>query len=169
MDLPKRKPTRLNNYSYSNDGSYFITVCTKDKQKLLCDIVGFGACDEPKIILKSHGLIAEKYINLMNCKYNNLFIDKYVIMPNHIHFLITIQNSENTNGSSQASNPTNEIIPKFISLFKRYCNREYGDNIWQKSYNDHIIRGEKDYMEIWEYIDTNTYRWAVKSERKYEY
>lgn len=53
----------------------------------------------------------------------------------------------------------NSIVAKFIYTFKRFCNKEYGDNIWQRMSNDHIIRGEKDYQKIWEYIDTNVIRW----------
>lgn len=57
------------------------------------------------------------------------------------------------------THPTNETIPKFVSLFKRYCNREFGYNIWQKSYNDHIIRDEKDYLNRWKYIENNPAKW----------
>ena len=157
MTLPTRKAIRLKNYNYSQAGAYFITICTKEKRKILGNInVGFGVCDEPRVQLTPYGSIADKYIKLMACKYENVSIDKYVIMPNHIHFIIVVND---TGGLSQAPNPTNEVIPKFISLFKRYCNREYGENIWQKSYNDHIIRGENDFLKIWEYIENNPIKW----------
>ena len=84
-------------------------------------------------------------------------------MPNHIHLIIEVLTTTGNdcvlNGSSQAPNPTNEIIPKFVSLFKRHCNREIGKNIFQRSFHDHIIRGEKDYLKIWNYIDTNPQKW----------
>ncbi|MBQ3573935.1 MAG: hypothetical protein IJA16_04995, partial [Clostridia bacterium] len=86
-------------------------------------------------------------------------IDKYVIMPNHIHMIITILETEQFNGPSGTPVPTNSLIAKFVSTFKRFCNKEYGENIWQARSNDHIIRGEKDYQKIWEYIDTNAIRW----------
>ena len=63
-------------------------------------------------------------------------------------------------GASETAAPYNNETSKFISLLKRYCNREYGKNIWQSSYNDHIIRGEKDYKKISEYIDKNVINWA---------
>ena len=101
----------------------------------------------------------EKYIIFMNTKYDNISIDKYAIMPNHIHLIIKIENKF-PDGMSQAPYPTtNAIIPKFISLFKRYCNREIGKNIFQRSFHDHIIRNEKDYLKIWNYIDTNHQKW----------
>lgn len=159
MNLPERKPIRLKGYSYSQSGAYFITICTKNREKILSDIVvGCGVYDAPQITLTAYGKIAENYIHLMNDKYDTVSIDKYVIMPNHIHFIIVIRDNA-IGGSSLAPNPTNEIIPKFVSLYKRYCNRACGRNIWQKSYHDHIIRGETDYREIWGYIDNNPAKW----------
>ncbi len=160
MNLPKRKPTRLKEYNYSTPGVYFITICVKGREELLSKIiVGDGVLDVPKNTLTQYGRIADKYINQMNEFYENISVDKYVIMPNHIHLLLQITETENQNGTSRTPSPTNSTIAKFISTFKRFCNREYGVNIWQRLSNDHIIRGEKDYQEIWEYIDTNVIRW----------
>ncbi len=164
MDLPKRKPSRLTNYNYSQNGYYFITICTYNKEKILCNIVGDGACDIPQIELTHYGEIVNEYIKKMDLQYDNIKINKYVIMPNHIHLIVEILNSPNNgdilHGMSQAPYPTaNAIIPKFISLFKRYCNREIGYNIFQRSFHDHIIRGENDYLKIWNYIDTNPAKW----------
>ena len=63
-------------------------------------------------------------------------------MPNHIHILISVYN----NGMSRTPSPTNEVIPSFISTLKRFVNREVEENIFQRSYNDHIIRDERDYL-----------------------
>ena len=93
----------------------------------------------------------------MNEKYPHINIDKYVIMPNHFHLILNIKDYKN--GASETAAPYNSETSKFVSLLKRYCNREYGENIWQSSCNDHIIRSEKDYQKIWEYIDTNVIRW----------
>ncbi len=160
MELPKRKPTRLKEYDYSTPGAYFITICVKDRKQLLSKIiVGDGVLDVPQNILTQYGRIADKHINHMNDFYENISVDKYVIMPNHIHLLIKITETQNQIGTSRTPSPTNSIIAKFISTFKRFCNREFGENIWQRLSNDHIIRGEKDYQKIWEYIDTNVIRW----------
>ena len=53
------------------------------------------------------------------------------------------------------------VMPKkqFVSLFKRICNRRCGENIWQRSYHDHILRSEADYLRVWEYMDTNPAKW----------
>ncbi|MEE1279576.1 MAG: hypothetical protein UHH95_01950, partial [Oscillospiraceae bacterium] len=78
MDLPKRKPTRLKDYDYSQNGYYFITICTKEKQKLLCKIVGDDAHIVPKNELFPTGVICDKYINNINNVYENVSVDKYV-------------------------------------------------------------------------------------------
>ena len=68
INLPKRKPTRLKEYDYSQNGAYFITICIKDRKELLGKIVGCGDFDAPQMILSEYGQILEKYINLMNEK-----------------------------------------------------------------------------------------------------
>ena len=141
-------------------GAYFITICTKNREKLLSEIVvGTGVLDCPKNILTEHGEIANKQLMIMSNFYDNIKIDKFVIMPNHVHLLVQILHKDKTDGPSGTPVPTNSAIAQFVSTFKRFCNKEYGKNIWQSRSNDHIIRNEQDYLKIWEYIDTNVARW----------
>ncbi len=156
VKLPKRKAVRLRGYDYSAPGAYFITICVKNRQQLLSKIVGDGVLDVPQNQLTFYGNIANKHILAMGDFYNNILIEKYVIMPNHIHLLLRITE---TDGTSGRPSPTNSLISKFVGTFKRLCNKEYGRNIWQRQSHDHIIRGEKDYQKIWEYIATNVIRW----------
>ncbi len=157
MNLPKRKTIRLKNYDYNQDGYYFITICTKDKKKLLCDIVGTGILDGPQIKFTEYGSIAKCQIEYMIDFYDDIKIDKYVIMPNHIHLLIKITKIDN--GPSRTPVPTNSKISNFVGTFKRFCNKQYGKNIWQYRSYDHIIRDERDYKKIWRYIDNNSSKW----------
>lgn len=159
MELPKRKPTRLKGYDYSAPGMYFVTVVVQGRKQLLGKIVGCGDFDAPQMILFDYGIVLDKYINLMNEKYSHIKIDKYVIMPNHFHFILNITDFKN--GASETAAPYNNETSKFVSLLKRCCNKEYGKNIWQSSFHDHIIRGKADYQKIWEYIDTNVSRWKT--------
>ncbi len=158
QSLHTRKPTRLSGYDYSTPGKYFLTVCIKDRKELLGKIVKENNLTYPNMILSEQGKILDKYIVFMCNKYSHIKIDKYVIMPNHFHMILFINNRKN--GASETAAPYNNEISKFISLLKRYCNKEYGYNVWQSSYHDHIIRGEKDYRKIWEYIDTNVQKWT---------
>ena len=160
-ELPKRKPIRLENFHYGAGYAYFITVCTKDRAKILSKItVGDGALDVPKTELTKCGEIVEKYILSTN-KINNVCVDRYVIMPNHIHMIIRIEGDSNDleNGTSRAPSPTNKTIPHIVSTLKRFCNKEIGENIFQRSFYDHVIRGREDYAEIARYIYENPLNW----------
>ena len=157
MKLPKRKPTRLQNYDYSQNGAYFITICTHQKQCILGKIVGEGF---PLPQLSTQGKIAEKYILSINEKYPCVDVNKFVIMPNHIHFILCIENNGRGNPSPTISNVVGWLkygITKEINNFYKSPQ----DNIFQRSFHDHIIRGEKDYLKIWNYIDTNPQKWET--------
>ncbi|MBQ7303266.1 MAG: transposase, partial [Clostridia bacterium] len=104
------------------------------------------------------GAIAEKYLRQMSAFYENVSVAKYVIMPNHIHFLIVVES-----GTSRTPSPTkqNSVVSRFVSTFKRFCNKEIGENVWQRSFNDHIIRNQEDFDKHWQYIDENPLRWRL--------
>ena len=157
MDLPKRKQIRLQNYDYSSPGSYFVTICTHERRCILSEIaVGDGVLDVPYARLSPHGEIVAETLREMGKTYSWLSLDRYVIMPNHIHLLVQIGD----NGPSRTPAPTNELLPMLISTFKRFTNRKCGLQLWQRSYHERVIRNERDYQEIWEYIDTNPAKWA---------
>ena len=156
MELPKRKPTRLKEYDYNSEGAYFITICIKDRKNLLGQIVGTGVLDGPINVLSDYGKIAERYILQLNDFYEHLAVDKFVIMPNHIHILLTVLKHD---GPSRTPVPTNNEISRFVSTLKRFCNKECGKNIFQRSFHDHIIRDKNDYLKIWNYIDQNPNKW----------
>ena len=166
MDLPKRKNNRLQNYDYRQNGAYFITICTKDRKPILSNIdVGTGVLDCPKIQLSNYGEIADKYINQLNDFYNNISVDKYVVMPDHIHLIVRIHNGQSrtpvpTDKSINIDNK-NSVVAKFVSTFKRFSNKAYGKNIWQARYYDHVIRNQMDYDEIWQYIENNPAKWLL--------
>ena len=144
MELSKRKSNRLQEYDYSTPGAYFVTICTNGRKQILSDIVG----DDAHIVPSKYGIIAEHYL----CNVNE--IEKYVIMPNHIHMIIRIDN-----GTMWASSPT-KSISTIVRSFKTLVTKEIGKSIFQRSFYDHVIRDEKDYQKIWEYIDTNPIKWA---------
>lgn len=157
--LPQRKHTRLKHFDYSSCGAYFITICTHNRQCILSRInVGGDVPDAPQCVdLLPFGVIADRYIQQLNEFYDEITIDQYVIMPNHIHILLIVS----YNGASGTSHPTKQhsIVSKFVSTFKRFCNKEYGNNIWQTSFYDHIIRNKEDYQEIVKYIYQNPMQW----------
>ncbi len=150
MDLPKRKNIRLHDYNYSSNGAYFITICTKNKESLLLKNVGAN-CVRPfeQLPLSKMGIVVENEIHKLNTVYKNIKVDKYQIMPNHIHFIIFIY--EDSNGRTQFA-PT---ISRIVKQFKGSITKQIGFSIWQKSFYDRIIRNEKEYQEVWNYIHNN--------------
>ncbi len=141
-NLPKRKKLRLKNYDYSKEGMYFITICTKNRKKLLGKIT-----EEKQIKLIKAGIIAKQHIEKIEQIYKNVIIDEYVIMPNHIHMLIEI-------------NRKNEItISRIIKQYKMSVSKEIGYGIWQKLFHEHVVRNEEEYYKIKEYIQNNVVNW----------
>ena len=145
-DLPKRKPNRLKGFDYSSAGAYFITICTKNKEQCLSKIVGANIV-RPSAI----GKIIEKDILKIEKIYPCIFVDSYVIMPNHIHLILTIDTIRRPMVA-----PT---IATVIKQFKGVVSKEVGMSVWQKGFYDHIIRDDEDYNTKAQYIDTNPLTW----------
>ena len=159
-----RKYMRLKDYGYSSNGCYFITICTKDRQPLLSKIVGGAVLSVPKIQLPDIGRVSESYLERMNIVLPNVSLLGYVIMPNHVHLLILIGGE--TEGAQRTAPPTGfvtartkETIPRIVHGLKNVTTKKVGYSIWQRSYHDHIVRDEHDFLNIWNYIDENPLRW----------
>ena len=155
-----RSSTRLHGYDYDSAGAYFLTICTQNHKCMLSHIVGTGVLDGPDLQLTPYGKIADKYIRQISDFYDHLSVESYVIMPNHIHILLCIH--EPLEGPSRTPVPTtaqNSVIASFVSTFKRFCNKEYGKNIWQPRSYDHIIRDQADFDRHLKYIYENPFGW----------
>ena len=125
MDLPQRKANRLKNYDYSQNGAYFVTICTDNKRYLLSQIIVGQGLAPAESKLSGYGKIAEEQLLNLENRYSEIKIDKYVIMPNHIHIIIFIQN-EFTNTNSRVT--LSDIICTYKSLTTRFCKEKYNIN-----------------------------------------
>ena len=139
--LQCRKSPRLQGYDYSQADVVFVTVCVNGRAKILCalrepEIEG----DAPETKLSEIGTVVERYTTSIPG------IDKYVIMPNHVHMIVV--------------NQPGETISQKIRSWKILISKEIGRSIWQRSFYDHIIRDERDYLVKWKYIDDNPIKWA---------
>ena len=150
--LPQRKSARLKDFDYSSPGAYFVTLCTEGKRQLLSQIVGEGLAP-PAVRLSRYGVVACEQIEAISSRFPCVRVDKYVIMPNHIHMILVIVDS----GGASPSPTVSHVIGVFKSVTTRMCG--CGPHLFQRSFHDHIIRGENDYLKIWEYIDTNPMKW----------
>ncbi len=152
MKYPKRKPIRLPEFDY-NVGAYFVTICTQDRRCVLSDIVVGEGLAPPACRQTEIGRIVDQEIQLIPARYPDVSIEKYVIMPNHIHVIVMIH--ADTGGSRPS--PT---LMDAVRVIKSKSAHRFGAPLWQRSYHEHVIRNERDYLDIWEYIENNPAKWA---------
>ena len=153
MEQQKRKRTRLKAYDYSSAGVYFVTVCVKDRKRLLGEVVGEGLRALPKTQLTDIGLKVKDAIEYINTQYQNISVDNYVVMPNHIHLLVRYEAPVGGRGAP----PLQDVIARF----KSFTTHQYGKQLWQRSFIDHIIRNERDYIEHYTCIENNPIKWEI--------
>ena len=159
MELKKRKKLRLENHDYSEYGYYFITLCTHNRQRLFEKSI----FDDDFCVIPSE-FISNKIVEKWLIETENKFyvkIDQYVIMPDHIHVIFDIDNFENAERHTGRSlqdimkwfktMTTNE----FIKCVKDRTIKPFEKHVWQKSYYDHIIRNDDDYIKTLNYIFGN--------------
>ena len=153
--MDTRKATRLREYDYSTPGGYFVTICTKNRKPVLSkiELVGEGLCALPQTTLTKTGEMVEKSIQYLAQNIPCFSVDRYVIMPNHVHLLVQITADSETGGHRGPP------LHKIMGQFKSFTTHTYGTVLWQRSFHDHVIRGEEDYREILHYIDQNPARW----------
>jgi len=158
-DKAKRKHPRMQGYDYSQAGYYYVTICTQGKLPILSKIQAGLELASAVVELSEKGRIVEKQLLALQERYEFARIDKYVIMPTHIHAIVVL--SEDAAGASPRPTLT-DIICAFKSLSTRLCNlldNVQGRKIWQASFFEEVIRSESAYLQIWEYIDANPSKW----------
>ena len=158
-----RKNTRLRGYDYSQSGLYYVTVCTNYKEKILWN---------ENSDLSPAGKIVDDCIKFIDANYENVVIDKYCIMPNHIHLIVDLGMSESRRGSLPLRDivtQNNMNLHNVIGRMKSYTTKQYreisGNNdkvLWQRNFYEHIIRNDEDYAEKWKYIDENPLKWTLE-------
>jgi putative transposase len=165
-EFKTRKQIRLPNYDYSENGYYFITICSKNRENLFGNSVGaLLACARELSICGQ--IIERQWLDLPN-QYDDVELDEYVIMPNHIHGILILNNRSPAGLRAQASSaPT---ISQIIRSFKSRSSMEYlkfinennlnvSGKIWQRSFYDHVIRNERSLNAIRQYILDNPFNW----------
>ena len=132
MEFVKRKSPRIPGYSYSTPNYYFITICTAGKKCI------FGAPDD----LNVYGKFAEENLLKIPELYPKIQLDKYVIMPNHLHGIFVVQAETVEKGLEDLS----IVLGLYkMSVTKKIHTLEPKKKVWQRSFHDHVIRGQKDY------------------------
>jgi len=175
-DRPQRRSIRLPGYDYARSGAYFVTICIAGRECLLGEVVG------NEMHLKAMGEIVWDTWQALPHHYANVGLDSCVVMPNHVHAVITLANPEAdcaTSGSVGAGlKPAPTDVPakrhglsEIVRALKTFSARQInemrntpGAPVWQRNYYEHVIRGEEEWNRIREYIHTNPARWALDRE-----
>jgi len=150
--FPQRVKNRLRGYDYNLMANYFITIVTNQRKFLFGEVVG------EEMVLNDAGAMVDRCIQMIPHQYENAIVIRHVVMPNHIHLLLHL--------------PEGLCLYDVIRNFKSFTTYEYIDGVkkygwipfhkhlWQRSYYDHIIRDQRDYDQIENYIIDNPQRWA---------
>ena len=163
IDLPE--------YDYTSAGWYFITICAHNRECVFGDVV------DGKMILNDYGkIIEEEWLRTSKIR-PNVDLDKYIIMPNHIHGIITVVDRRGTlqraptTTREQFGKPISNSIPTIIRLFKSTTTKQIneirqtsGKELWQRNYYEHIIRDERELNKVREYIMYNPLKWEEDKE-----
>jgi len=156
-----KKQYRLPHYDYSQNGCYFVTICTKNRKN------SFG-----KIQLSEIGQIAKKYWLEITDRFNKVTLDEWMIMPNHVHGIVIIgENNVNCRNTPRRvptgmqpliKNSLSSIINHYKGNVKRFCNKNgFNHFSWQSRFYDHILRNENSLNKIREYILNNPLKWDL--------
>ena len=154
--LPQRRSIRLHHYDYSTVGNYFVTVCTCERRCI------FGSINHGTMQLNQLGEIISTNWAMLPQQHANVALDVFVIMPNHLHGIIRL----NEPGNSKL-----QPLGSVIRGFKARCSRQFGllegmqhPQLWQRNYHEHVIRTEASLQSIREYITNNPQQWEIDSE-----
>ena len=144
-EIHHRRSIRLREYDYSQEGLYFVTVCTYQRQCL------FGEIIDGKMNLNDMGRMVEEQYRLLEDKYPSIVCRDYVVMPNHFHCVIQLT-SGNTAKLGQ--------IVGFFKYRTMKCS-SFPPPLWQRNYYEHIIRDRNSYADIVAYIQHNPMNWMT--------
>ncbi|MDP2911700.1 MAG: transposase [Candidatus Omnitrophota bacterium] len=170
--MERRKHNRLQRYDYSQDGYYFVTICTHHR------IEWFGKIENDLMVLNEYGKIVKKQWLLLQEQYSYIKLDEFTVMPNHLHGIIEIVGAplvgalNNDRAGTRPAPTLGGIIGAFKSMTTNEDIRNVKTNnwpsfnrhLWQRSFYDHVIRNEKELKEIREYIVNNPKKWDLDAE-----
>ena len=139
-----------------NHGYYFITICTNKREHF------FGEIHEHKMELSKIGDFANSYVDKINATFKDAQILSHVIMPNHVHAIIILEyrteNQQHTISEIVQTFKRHSTV-EYINLVKQCIVQPFDKKLWQRSFHDHIIRNEKGYKTISDYIKNNPFMW----------
>ena len=171
---PCRVSIRLSDYDYAQAGAYFVTICAQERRSL------FGAVEDGTMRLNAAGKMAVKAWEDLPGRFPNLELDYFVMMPNHFHGILVLQDDEGKPDTGLSDRVSQGIsknsLARIIQAYKSITTNEYitgvkklgwapfVGRIWQRNYWEHVVRNEKDLNSIREYIVNNPMKWELDEE-----
>ncbi len=168
--MHQRRSIRLKDYNYSQAGAYFVTLCTWERKCI------FGRIVEGVMQLNPLGIIVQDCWNDLRHHFPDVEFEVFVVMPNHFHGIIVIK-TDIVGAIHELPLHENKLarrrmlLPKIIGRFKMISAKRMnevrgtpGVPVWQRNYYEHVIRDEKSFGRIQEYIQTNVLRWEMDKE-----
>ena len=148
-----RKNIRLPYYDYTSGGMYFITICTRHREAF------FGTITDGELILNDAGAMVKHTWQTIPDRFPSVYLHEYIIMPNHFHAILEIDHATSTQ--------LGDIIGAFKSISTNYYIhgvrkqnwKPFEKRLWQRNYYEHVIRNEKSYLTLTEYIQNNPLSW----------
>lgn len=175
-----RRSIRLKEYNYNRRGAYFVTICVNQRECLLGEII------DNQILLNDIGMMVQQVWLELSEKYPGVGLDEFVIMPNHIHGIILLEDTNQKSwqsegqpqdmGQPQGVAPTGLSLPDVVHRFKSYTTTKYRHGVrdfgwkpfqgrlWQRNYYEHIIRNDQSLNAIRSYIEKNPRMWDLDND-----
>ena len=165
MEQKCRKRIRLPASAYEA-GWFFVTICTEKREKLLSQVRPFVGADDSvrpcaafetrELILTPMGEMVKECLELLADEDMGVMVDRYVIMPNHIHAIFYLDGEK----GGQSRPPLQRLVQRFKSVTTRRSWKMGRSTLWQRSFYDRVLRGEEEYLRVCEYITNNPARWT---------
>jgi REP element-mobilizing transposase RayT len=172
-NIHHRRSIRLKGYDYSQAGLYFITICCQDRMCRFGDVVN------EEMILNDAGNMVNKWYYELENKFTDIRCHEMIVMPNHFHGILenvgadlrVCPDSNNDNANTIEGEHVGSPLHRVVQWFKTMTTNEYirgvktmgwipfNGKLWQRNYWEHIIRNEKSYQTISDYIINNPAKW----------
>jgi REP element-mobilizing transposase RayT len=158
-------------WDYHDPGWYFVTICTRNR------VPYFGSVIGRRMVLSPVGVIARNELLRTPEIRDNVDIDVWVIMPDHVHIIIRILPRDTSvethcgaslpTGCPNRFGPQSNNLPAIVRGFKSAVKKQANSNgiyfEWQARYHDHIIRNEAELSRIRNYINQNVAKWKQRN------
>jgi putative transposase len=150
---PVRKILRLKDYDYSQQGLYFITIVTQDRTCL------YGVIENEKMHINSAGALIQDMWYGLPKKFTGIYLDEFVLMPNHIHGLVGIVQQTEYSISNIVQWYKTMTTNQYIQQVHKNGWQRFNKRLWQRGYYEHVVRNEASLSQIRDYIIYNPLNW----------